>query len=266
MGWLMRTKRSKNPDETHFQESVVRSFAHIKDDMELQRQWIAYLNHLHGMLSEAHESHRDLTGKDLDELKRWIVYLQENTVKHEAAIQKFEGDLAKTIHSYNRFLLHLHKEVRQSAERESLLRKHIVDEVKSLLVEHKREVTEHLTRVQDHTLHQVREHTDRVKGHLAHEVEQHINRLKPSLQEKTPENHSLSNPEQKLFNLLLSQSDPVSYQFLSDKTGNSVNTVRVIMNSLRKRGLVEENLLPTGVKLWNAANRERVKKLYNITS
>jgi len=75
---------------------------------------------------------------------------------------------------------------------------------------------------------------------------------------------TLTNPEQKLLNLMLSESDPISYSSVAEKTGNSVNTVRVIMNSLKKRGLVEENVLPSGVKLFSALNKEKIKKLYNI--
>jgi hypothetical protein len=234
MGWLDKFRKGGDPAVTHFRQSVVRSFSLIKEDMALQRQWIAYLNNLHGTLSDAHHTHRELTTRDLDELKRWINLLQANTERHDTALKQFETNLSKTVSAYNAFLLHLHNEVKGSRVRETELRRRIVDEVTALLVQHKRDL----------------------QTEISHQRPEH---------EPKAEEHSLSNPEQKLLNVLLSQSDPVSYQALAEKTGNSVNTVRVIMNNLRKRGLVEEHLLPTGIKLWNAANKERVKKLYNLS-
>ena len=75
---------------------------------------------------------------------------------------------------------------------------------------------------------------------------------------------ALTNPEQRLLNFLLNQPDPVSYESISSKTGHSINTIRVVMNSLKKKGLIEENLLPSGIKLFSAKNREKIKKIYNL--
>ena len=90
----------------------------------------------------------------------------------------------------------------------------------------------------------------------------------PLVKQPEPEivygNVPLTNPEQKLLNVLFSESDPVSYSQLSNKIGHSVNTVRVNMNLLKKKGLIEENMLPTGVKLFNLNNKERIKKMYNV--
>jgi len=102
------------------------------------------------------------------------------------------------------------------------------------------------------------------------EAMSHIEKITEDIKKLTmekplqPPPGGLTSPEQKLLNLMVSESDPVSYSHIAEKTGNSINTVRVIMNNLKKRGLVEEQVLPSGVKLFSATNKEKIKKLYNI--
>jgi hypothetical protein len=232
MGLFRRKKRDEGV--AVFEGNVVRSFSHIREDIELQKQWIGYLSRLHSTLSQAHHQHRALTQSDLDGLKRWIAHLQTNSKRQEASMAAFEKGLRDTISSYNRHLLFLYRHMRASHEREKALRKQIVDEVKALLREAKteREAVSQ-TRTNDKAI-------------------------------PTGPDVSLSNPEQKLLNLMLTVSDPVSYQALAQRTGNSINTVRVIMNALKKRELIEEHILPSGMKLFAARNRERIKKLYNL--
>ena len=74
----------------------------------------------------------------------------------------------------------------------------------------------------------------------------------------------ITNPEQKLLNLLMNEADPMTYTKVSQLTGHSINTIRVNMNSLKKKGFVEESTLPSGVKLFSVTNKEKVKKMYNV--
>jgi hypothetical protein len=37
------------------------------------------------------------------------------------------------------------------------------------------------------------------------------------------------------------------------------------MNTLKKKGFVEESTLPSGVKLFSVTNKEKVKKMYNVS-
>lgn len=74
----------------------------------------------------------------------------------------------------------------------------------------------------------------------------------------------LTNPEKKLLSLLFNEADPLGYQQISTKTGHSINTVRVNMNLLKKKGFVEENALPNGVKLFNLKNKEKIKRMYSL--
>jgi len=74
----------------------------------------------------------------------------------------------------------------------------------------------------------------------------------------------LPNPLKSLLNLMISISEPVTYEQISQRTGKSKITVRVNMNLLKKRGLVEEHNTPSGVKLFTVSNKEKVKTLYNV--
>ncbi|MBI5073372.1 hypothetical protein HZA99_06160 [Candidatus Woesearchaeota archaeon] len=75
----------------------------------------------------------------------------------------------------------------------------------------------------------------------------------------------MTNPEQKLLNLLMNEADPLTYTKVSQLTGHNINTIRVNMNSLKKKGFVEESTLPSGVKLFSVTNKEKVKKMYNVS-
>jgi hypothetical protein len=207
-----------------FESAVSRSFSNLKRDMDLQRRWLGYLNHLHTTLSQTHHSHRQVTEQDVSSIRKWVEHLAKGQEKHEEALLRFERDMRETINAYNRHLEHIYSQIKQAAERDSAIRDEILKEV----------------------------------GRIA----------QPRIEQKavTAPERSLSNPEQKLLNLLLSESDPVSYSHIAQKTGNSINTVRVLMNSLKKQGLVDEHALPSGQKLWSAAGIERVKKLYNLQS
>ncbi len=74
----------------------------------------------------------------------------------------------------------------------------------------------------------------------------------------------MTNPEQKLLNLMISEADPLTYTKISQLTGHSINTVRVTMNTLKKKNFVEESTLPSGVKLFSVTNKEKIKKMYNV--
>ncbi|MBW3017061.1 hypothetical protein KY316_01710, partial [Candidatus Woesearchaeota archaeon] len=76
--------------------------------------------------------------------------------------------------------------------------------------------------------------------------------------------NSLSNPLKTLLNFMISVGEPLPYQVIAERMGKSKITVRVNMNRLKNRGLVEEIVTPSGIKMFSASNKERVKKLYNV--
>jgi len=225
---------------SHFKGVVLQSFSYLKKDINNQNQWISYLNNIYGVLSSAHDKNRELTKKELADVRNWINHLHTNTRKHEKSVEALEKHMKKTIELYNKHIVELYKKASEQSKRESELRESIVKEVKNIVNDKHKETSE--------------------------TMEKHVQKLKDMAPEKPSIQSSsmLTKPEQKLLNLLLSETDPVAYSHIAEKTGNSINTVRVIMNNLKKRGLIEEHILPSGVKLFNATNKQKVKKLYNI--
>jgi biotin operon repressor len=58
---------------------------------------------------------------------------------------------------------------------------------------------------------------------------------------------------------------PISYNDMANSTGHSPNTIKVYINSLKKKGVeFEEIMAPNGTKLYAVPNKQKVKKLYNF--
>jgi len=224
---------------SHFRGAIMQSFSHLKQDLNVQKQWISYLNHIHHVLKSAHDKHRALTKRDLDDLKKYIDHLNDSAGNYQKAMKQFEHDLRATIETYNKNFTDVYNRLNDAKEQETKLKQQIMDDVQELIQES-----------QEKTQKNIEELHEKVKP-----VQKEIPITSPA---------TLTNPEQKLLNLLVAETDPVSYGHIAERTGNSINTVRVIMNNLKKRGLIEEHTLPSGVKLFNASNKEKVKKLYNI--
>ncbi|MBN2881048.1 hypothetical protein JXM83_03255 [Candidatus Woesearchaeota archaeon] len=116
------------------------------------------------------------------------------------------------------------------------------------------------------------------KGKLKEEILLELNYVKSAL--KTEQNTEkivekteyltksvLTNSEKWLLNVLFNSSEPLTYEQIVAKTGKSLNTLRVYMNSLKNKGsLIEETTLPNGTKVFAVSNRERINKLYNVQS
>jgi hypothetical protein len=112
------------------------------------------------------------------------------------------------------------------------------------------------------------------KDRLKHEILQELSFMKNNLKNEPKErivirtaelsDNILTNSEKWLLNILFNINGPVTYEQIVSRTGKSLNTIRVYMNSLKNKGdLVEESTLPNGSKVFSISNKERAKKLYN---
>ncbi len=237
-----RQKLRQDADMLHrklaeFRESIGRSFSGVRKDISRHREWIIYLNNIHDSLRKAYDEHRLLTHRDISRINKWLNFLHENMQKQEKAVAELRQNLKALSDSSHHNMDKVYRKVNDLIEREEKLRSMVLTEVKGVKDSH---------------------------GETRKHVESMMKMIEDAPDVPVIPDSSLTNPEQKLLNLMLSEPDPVSYSSIAEKTGNSINTVRVIMNSLKKRGLVDENVLPSGVKLFSALSREKIKKLYNI--
>ncbi|MFH1439019.1 MAG: winged helix-turn-helix transcriptional regulator [Candidatus Woesearchaeota archaeon] len=210
-----------------------------------------YNQHIMDLFKLVHSKH-EIIAKDLrKELKNELLLeLQANMVEHRNYVKNNVNSMHSKLDGLSNEWQLNHKKVNERVDMH-------IDKVKKL----------------HESVESIKQQPKQLKQ-SASEIKQmqqavsEIQIMQPQAQPKPVEivyNHTpLTNPEQKLLNILFSEPEPVSYSQLSNKTGHSVNTVRVNMNFLKKKGFIEENLLPNGVKLFNLKNKERIKKMYNV--
>ena len=277
----------------HFKDSVYETFSHIKQDLSHQRQWVNYLHKLHSALRFSHDQHKDVTIKNIDDMKRWIVYLNKRMERQEKYMKEVSEYLKSNHEVQKQHHEHISKKVQTLTSTDT---EKILDELKDKIdranmmtkeqmqgLENRQNTyQEHIEKLNDKhslalkTIDKLQKRHEESQKAIQKLQERHnetlsnVDRLQEGIADIRSKpaplisSESLTNPEQKLLNLLMNEQNPVNYATVAEKTGNSINTVRVIMNNLKKRGLVQENILPSGVKLFSATDKEKVKKLYNI--
>ncbi len=246
---------------------LMESFSAIKQDISQQAEWIDYLHKNTQNIHKKHDSHKSEVTVNLNKLNKWVKHLHSSSKSQTENIEALETAMLRAFELYNKHILDLHKKVEMVQPQEvdtDNLKREVVAHIKPLMEAHQND-TKHILRnhLERHTESLI---TSKIKDFKPKEVI----REKPVITPSEPKivhhysNAPLSNPEKKLLTMLFNSSDPLSYQQVSDQTGHSVNTVRVNMNLLKKKNLVEENTLPSGVKLFNISNKEKIKKMYNL--
>jgi DNA repair exonuclease SbcCD ATPase subunit len=351
-GFLKKETEVTQSKFLHFKDWMLQSFSELKEEMQNHRQWINYLHGIQDGIKKSHEEHRSLTNKDLEDIKKWILYLDKRAKKNEDFLHSMHEHMKAVNSDYEKHYAELVRKLDALIVDEEKIRKAVlgdvgpvvsrhIDETKNRLEElaksHEKtqeqllkvaekhedtrsivkkvadkhlDVHEELAKIRAESekrlerhessiskiddksrnaiakveeKHEVLssqvkqiaadnkdaikkiEHMEEVHKEHLFQVDQRVQSIQGSKpQVVQPQPGLLTNPEQKFLNILVSEADPVSYSTLAEKTGNSINTVRVIINTLKKRGLIQENMLPSGVKLFSATDKEKIKKLSNI--
>ncbi|MFW6383213.1 MAG: winged helix-turn-helix domain-containing protein [Nanoarchaeota archaeon] len=226
-------------------ESLFNQVHSLKNDFHLQRKWINHLHDFSLRLNNDLHSHREAAEDGVDNLKGWIDHLHYNQGKQQKDLEKVEE-------SVTQMLVLVNKSLSQMQQR--------IEKLENV------NFSSDQTNLENKPAQPTK---DTGKQISASEGVEKSNQNKtisfPATKDGLQNDYSLTNPENRLLNLLLSQADPISYSKIAELTGNSINTVRVVMNNLKKKGFVEENVLPNGGKLFNVMNKEKIRKLYNIT-
>ncbi len=272
----------------HFTLSTIKHLSIIKNDIDLQKRWVDYLHRFQQRLQKEHDSHKSVTKSDLKQLSRLIVRMENSQKNHEKDIILLQNSVSELAGIVNKAVSLMEKRIAKledTGNDDEILKK--VDKklkeyaasVKSDLDDHHKKMDEVLDksmRYADDLVSSHRSHTQKAIDDYVKKaeimVDERIKKISsgiahtaPQVQQVFSAAHSLTNPERKLLNLLIEQSDPITYSRIAQMTGNSINTVRVVMNSLKKLNLIEENTLPSGEKLFSAKNKEKIKKIYNIS-
>ena len=228
---------------------------HLRDTISIYNEHIIQLYNKHHQLASETEKIRHETAvafaaqqKEIQSaVKQEILIEMENTLRNAIDLEK------------EHFELTFSKRMKPQIE-EALftkLKEELNTSIKTSSEKNKQDLKTELTQFQKETLiaQQPIE-----SMHLAQVTQ------KQEVEQQTPffSKQHLTNPEIKLLNYLFNQTDPANYSNIAVKTGNSVNTVRVNMNLLKKKGFVEDHTLPTGVKLFSVKNKEKIKRMYNL--
>ncbi len=279
----------------HTQLSTINEYlSSVAAEITKQSEWLKYLHQNHLSLNNQHTDHKVLTKGEVQRINSWILHLnkaiqkqekqiseiqkvvEDSTREHDKGLNELYGQIEKT-HKIAREkppMQIIEKEVDHDAIAQRVLENLNID-IQALQANVKQAVRQD---VYNSVLAAMQEEHDKHKGAIEktmaslqrakEEIKPKIS-VQPMAQIHPQKEHQLSsqltNPEQKLLNILISEADPLTYAKVSQLTGHSINTIRVNMNVLKKKGLVEESTLPTGIKLFSVLNKERIKKMYNVS-
>lgn len=279
----------------HLQEAFSTVHNHvtaIRHEILQQKEWLRYLHQNHLSLHTHHSDHKELIKTELTKLNSWISFLHKAIQKQDKQLVQLQKTLDETINTYNNHLAtmselleRVHKKtsekppvqiIQKEIDYEIITKNAMQDlqnELNILKITLKQELGEALSSVQEQqnlqqqTMQELEEKIEQQQElqKAQKEVQKPLITAPLITEQKNVQwSLRLTNPEQKLLNLLMSESDPLTYTKISQLTGHSINTIRVNMNVLKKKGLIEESTLPIGIKLFSVTNKEKVKKMYNV--
>jgi len=225
LDWLKRKIRVNELDS-----NLVEAFTKIREDLTEQRKVINELyNHHHGF--------KDTTTLNHQRMAEWITYFDKSVKRLESDLKLLEKKIHSEFEVMSSTALDLFKDAYSKNIKDSdTLKKEILHEVEVFLAQNKNKTP--IINV------------DNVSN---------VNNVTPDTSFD-----ALSNPEKWLVGVLFNTETPLSYTQIAEKTGKTINTVRVYMNQLKFKGFIDESTLPNGTKIFSLRHKAKVKKLYNL--
>ncbi len=210
---------------------LISAFTRIKEDLYMQKRALAELH-------ENHHGFRKHTSINHQRIADWIKHFDASIKKLDQDIVVLENRLNDDFEKLSTASLSLFQEAyAKNIKDVQAVKKEILKDVEVFLNENK--------------------HKPGEKANIAN-----VSNVKPVMQE--PYFDSLSNPEKWLVGVLFNAENPLSYSQIAERTGKTLNTIRVYMNQLKIKGFIDESTLPNGVKLFSLRHKAKVKKLYNL--
>ncbi|MGM5482758.1 MAG: winged helix-turn-helix domain-containing protein [Nanobdellota archaeon] len=225
----------------NFAHSVAGHFNKLKEDFELQKENLEKLSDFSEDIHKDYKNHCSVTASEVNYLKSQINQLYTHQSRQQNDLEKMQESFSEFISVIGRAFNDMHGRIEVVENNQNQRNTGFFDEVKRLFSEK--------------TVGTKPENSSSADYHKSHFLEN----------SNSKGYSTLTNPETKLLNILMNEKDPISYSRIAENTGNSINTVRVVMNNLKKKGVVEENVLPNGQKLFSAKNKEKIKKIYNLS-
>jgi hypothetical protein len=210
---------------------IIAAFGRIKEDLSTQRKVLEELyDHHHGFRKSTAINHQRIAD--------WIKHFDESIKRLESDMTVLEKRIGEEFEALSTASLNLFKEAyAKNIKDVQAVKKEILKEVEVFMNENNQKPKEpaNVTNVSN------------------------VNKVMPE-----PFFDSLSNPEKWLVGVLFNAETPLSYSQVAERTGKTLNTIRVYMNQLKFKGFIDESTLPNGIKLFSLRHKAKVKKLYNL--
>jgi hypothetical protein len=226
LGWLRKRMKLEQMNS-----GLVSAFTRIKEDLASQRRFLEELY-------ESHHGFRKNTSLNHQRIAEWIKHFDSSIIRLEKDLRVLEKKINEDFETFSTASLNLFKEAYSKNIKDAeAFKKEILKEVEVFMNENKHKLKETAN-------------VDNVSN---------VKNLMPE-----PLFDSLSNPEKWLVGVLFNAETPLSYSQIAERTGKTLNTIRVYMNQLKFKGFIDESTLPNGVKLFSLRHKAKVKKLYNF--
>jgi hypothetical protein len=225
LGWLRKKILLEQVNN-----GLVSAFTKIKEDLYSQRRMLEDLY-------EHHHGFRYTTSLNHQRIADWIKHFDTSIRRLEQDTKVFEKRFNESFEALSTASLNLFKEAyAKNIKDVQVIKKEVLKEVEVFLSQNKLKPADNAVNVSN---------------------------VKPIMPEPGSFD-ALSNPEKWLVGVLFNADTPLSYSQIAQRTGKTINTVRVYMNQLKFKGFVDESMLPNGVKLFSLKHKAKVKKLYNL--
>jgi len=229
MGWFRKKVQIEQ-----INSGLISAFSKIKEDLYNHRKMLEelYIHH-HGFRKTTHLNHQRIAD--------WIKHFDLSIKQLDRDLRVLEKHFNEDFEALNTASLNLFKEAyAKNIKDVQAIKKEVLKEVEVFLNENKQNHKEN-------TFHPNITNVSNVKS------------ITPD-----PFFDSLSNPEKWLVGVLFNAEAPWSYLQIAERTGKTMNTIRVYMNQLKFKGFIDESSLPNGIKLFSLRHKAKVKKLYNL--
>jgi len=231
LGWLRKGLRLEQMNS-----GIVAAFTRIKEDLHSQKKFLEDFY-------EQHHGFRKTTSINHQRMAEWIKHFDGSIKRIEKDLMVLEKDMRKEFNAMSTASINLFKEAYVKNIKElHAAKKEILHEVEVFMKENQQKQAKPLPKPSINV--------------------DNVTNVKKIMHEGSFD--TLSNPEKWLVGVLFNTQDPLSYSQISQKTGKSINTVRVYMNQLKFKDFIDESTLPNGIKLFSLRHKAKVKKLYNL--
>ncbi len=202
-------KSVREYDLEHMSYSIFKQVQGLKQDFNLQRKWISHIHDFSLSLHKDHQRQKEATEGSIEHMKSWLNNIYYNQEKQQRDLEKVEESLTQMLILVNNSFSQINKRIEKLENETS-----------------KAGAVEKENRPGNQELNpQQKVQGVRAKSDIKEKVEKTVDNSGFSSEGALQSDYSLTNPENRLLNLLLTRSDPISYSKIAELTGHSINTV-----------------------------------------